>query len=47
VRDDNDFTRGEFAGMLKEFAALFVKILAGVFIVLTIATLNGSQTMGG
>jgi hypothetical protein len=47
VRDDNDLTRGEFLAMLREFAALFVKILAGVFIVLTIATLNGSQTMGG
>jgi len=47
VTDENDLGAGEFGAMLREFAALFAKILAGVFIVLTIATLNGSQTMGG
>lgn len=47
MSDDDDLTRGEMVEMLREFAALFAKILAGTFTVLLIATLNGGQTMGG
>jgi hypothetical protein len=46
TENPHDVGHGELVAMVKEFAAVFLKILGFSFIVLTIATLNGS-TIGG
>jgi len=44
---ENDLTRGEMVKILREFAGVFLRVLGLTFTVLIIATLNGSQMMGG
>ena len=46
IDDPNDLQRGEMVALMREAGAVFAKILAYTFVVLLIATLNGSQIGG-
>ena len=44
--DPNDLQRGEMVQLVREAGKVFAKILSYTFLVLLIATLNGSQIGG-
>ena len=43
----HDIGHGEMVEMLREFGRVFLKLIGFSFVVLTIATLNGSRMIGG
>jgi hypothetical protein len=47
TNNPHDVGHGEMVAMLRELARVFLRLIAFSFAVLTIATLNGSQMIGG